>query len=191
MPTPRSGARGGGCGGRADPGGPAVPGLLGPAGVRVSRLSGRGVFQSAPQEVKHCWRWSVFVASPRTWDPELCKLALSLAALQEVAKTNKLAKLENKSITGTSLWAPSCAELPRWWRRMRRAYPTGWVGETCRSSQVVICPDFHLIDWLQSQWGLCVPLFRKGLLLGAGRRREHPSPHQSHGSAGAPGITVL
>lgn len=55
VPTPRSGARGGGCGGRADPGGPAVPGLPGPAGTRVSRLSGRGVFQSAPQEVKHCW----------------------------------------------------------------------------------------------------------------------------------------
>lgn len=58
---------------------------------------------------------------------------------------------------------------------MRRAYPTGWVEETCRGSQVVICPDFHLIDWLQSQWGLCVPLFREGLLLGAGRRRKHPS----------------
>lgn len=58
---------------------------------------------------------------------------------------------------------------------MRKAYPTGWVEETCRGSQVVICPDFHLIDWLQSQWGLCVPLFREGLLLGAGRRREHPS----------------
>lgn len=51
------------------------------------------------------------MASPRTWDPELCKLALSLAALQEAMKTKKLGKLENRSITGTSFWPPSCAEL--------------------------------------------------------------------------------
>lgn len=51
------------------------------------------------------------MASPRTWDPELCKLALSLAALQEATKTKKLGKLENRSITGTSFWPPSCAEL--------------------------------------------------------------------------------
>lgn len=38
---------------------------------------------------------------------------------------------------------------------MRRAYQTGWVGEACLGSQTVICPGFHLTDWLQSQW---VPL---------------------------------
>lgn len=91
---------------------------------------------------------------PRTWDPGLRKLALSLAALREAAKTKKLGKLESRSITGTSLWPPSCTELGRRWRRMRRAYQTGWVGETCLGSQTVICPGFHLTDWLQSQWVL-------------------------------------
>lgn len=38
---------------------------------------------------------------------------------------------------------------------MRRTYQTEWVGETCLGSQTVICPGFHLTDWLQSQW---VPL---------------------------------
>lgn len=38
------------------------------------------------------------------------------------------------------------------------------AGEKTWGSQVVICSGFHLIDRLQSQWGLCVPLFGDGLL---------------------------
>lgn len=131
-------------------------------------------FQSVPQEVNHCWRWSVFVASPGLRIQGFANLPFPEQLCRRLRGPRSSESWKaGASQTGTSLWPPGCAELGRRWRKMRRAYQTGWVGETCLGSQVVICPGFHLTDWLQSQW---VPVFRDGLLLGAGRRRrEHPS----------------
>lgn len=158
MPTPRSGARGRGRGGRAAPGVPAVPW---PSPALPPEWPWRFIFiylfilASTPHK-----RLIIAGVGASLWLPPglgflgFANLPFPEQLCRRLRRPEKLGKLESGSITGTSLWPPGWAELRRWWRRMRRAYQTGWVGETRRGGQVLICPGFHLIDWLQSKWGL-------------------------------------